>query len=372
MSAKERGGPHRLMRGGFARHCGEQDLCFMRRALELAKRGEGSVHPNPMVGAVLVKNNRVIGEGAHERFGGPHAEANALRKAGSGASGATLYVTLEPCAHFGKTPPCVDLILRHKIKKVVVAARDPNPLVSGKGLRKLRKAGVRVETGVLEAEAERMNRAYGHWIRKKTPYVIVKVAQSLDGRITARPGQPRWITGGEARKFSHGLRAASDAVLVGVNTVLKDDPRLNVRFGHRGRAPLKIVLDSGLRTPPDARIFSSQKKPILAVTRKAPLGRFARYKHKAEILSVPERGGRVDLKALLKLLGRRGVVQLMIEGGGEVIREAFARNVVNEVYLFIAPSVLGGRHEAGPVNLSRIRDFQVSAVGKDLLIHGVL
>lgn len=352
----------------------------MRRALELARRGSGCVHPNPMVGAVLVKNNRVVGEGAHERFGGPHAEVNALRKAGSSASGATLYVTLEPCAHFGKTPPCTDLILREKIKRVIVAARDPNPLVSGKGVKLLMKAGVQVETGVLQAEAEELNRAYDHWVKKKMPYVIVKVAQSLDGKIVARAGQPRWITGPAARKFSHGLRAASDAILVGINTVLKDDPRLNVRFGKRGKAPLKIVLDSGLRTPPGARLFSSKDPVLLAVTRRAARSRFSRYKN-AEILSVPEKRGRVDLGALLKVLGKRGIVQLMIEGGGEVIGEAIARKVVNEVYVFIAPRLIGGRQAAGSVggkgvnflkDMAKIKKLDVTPVGDDLLIHGVL
>jgi diaminohydroxyphosphoribosylaminopyrimidine deaminase/5-amino-6-(5-phosphoribosylamino)uracil reductase len=346
----------------------------MRRALELARRGEGKVHPNPMVGAVVVKRGRVIGEGAHERFGGPHAEVHALRQAGRAAAGATLYVTLEPCAHFGKTPPCTDLILSQKIKRVVVASRDPNPLVAGRGLAKLRKTGVRVVTGVLEREARDLNRAYFHWVRTKRPYVVVKVAQSLDGRIAARPGEPRWITGPAARKLGHGLRAASDAVLIGVRTALIDDPRLDARFGKKGAAPVKIVLDSRLRTPADAKLFSSKGAVLLATTRKAAVARRARYQGKAEVLMMPHKNGKVDLLVLLRLLGKRGIVQVLIEGGAEVIADAFARGAVNEAYIFIAPKVLGGRLARVDIlrRLSHLKKLDIVPIGRDVLAHGVL
>ena len=241
----------------------------MKRALNLARKGQGFVHPNPLVGAVLVKNNKIIGEGAHERFGGPHAEVNAIRRAAQSPAGATLYITLEPCAHTGKTPPCTDLILKSNIKRVVVGAKDPHPLVSGKGLRILRNKGVRVETGVLEKEAAAMNRDFNYWVRRKVPYVIAKVAQSLDGKIATKRGQSQWITGEEARRYGHGLRAASDAILVGVNTILRDDPRLSVRLGKgRGainRAPTKVILDSRLRTPLRARIFSKDSPPYIFI-----------------------------------------------------------------------------------------------------------
>jgi diaminohydroxyphosphoribosylaminopyrimidine deaminase/5-amino-6-(5-phosphoribosylamino)uracil reductase len=346
----------------------------MRRALELARRGEGKVHPNPMVGAVVVKRGRVIGEGAHARFGGPHAEVHALRQARRAAAGATLYVTLEPCAHFGKTPPCTDLILSQKIKRVVVASHDPHPLVAGRGLAKLRKAGVRVVTGVLEPEARSLNRAYFHWVRTKRPYVVVKIAQSLDGRIAAGPGGPRWITGPAARKLGHGLRAASDAVLIGVRTAIADDPRLDVRFGKKGAAPAKVVLDSRLRTPADAKLFSSKGGVLLATTRKAAAARRARYQAKAEVLTMPQKNGKVDLLALLRLLGKRGFVQVLVEGGAEVVADAFARGAVNEAYVFIAPKVLGGRGARVDVlrKLSHLKKLDIIPVGGDVLAHGVL
>src|SRR3989338_3205858 len=206
------------------------DVLFMEKAIQIAKRGIGKVSPNPIVGAVLVKNHKVIGEGAHLRFGGPDAEVNAILNAKKkDLTGATLYVSLEPCAHQGKTPPCTGLILKKNIRRVVIGARDPNPAVSGRGVRILKQRGVKVLTGVLEKEASELNKGYNRWIRTKKPYVIVKAAQSLDGKIATRTGQSRWISGGPARKFGHQLRAASGAVLVGVNTVLRDNPRLDVR-----------------------------------------------------------------------------------------------------------------------------------------------
>ena len=354
----------------------------MKRALFLAKRGMGKVSPNPLVGAVLVKKNKVIGEGAHLAFGGPHAEVHAIRNAKADPKGATLYVTLEPCAHQGKTPACTDLILEKKIKKVIIADRDSNPLVSGKGIRVLKRAGVRVMAGVLEAEALELNKAYHYWVRKKKPYVIVKVAQSVDGKIVTKPGQSRWISGLPARKISHALRASSQAVLVGVNTVIKDDPRLSVRHLKSVAQPAKVVLDSRLRTSPAAQLFSKRSKAsvILAVTKKAPESRRRRFINRAEIWVIKEKNGRVDLKEVLKRLGRRGVCQVLIEGGAEVIADAIARHLVNEVCLFIAPKIAGGRRTLGLIKdsgisflgeVSRLRHIKVQLVGRDLLIQGV-
>lgn len=355
----------------------------MKRALTLAMKGQGFVHPNPLVGAVLVKNNKIIGEGAHERFGGPHAEVNAIRRAAQSPAGATLYITLEPCAHTGKTPPCTDLILKSGIKRVVAGANDPNPLVSGKGLRILSKKGVKVTAGIMRKEAEALNKDFNHWIRAKTPYVVAKTAQSLDGKIATKSGQSQWITGPEARRYGQRLRAACDAILVGVNTILRDDPLLSVRQGKGAPQPLKIVLDSRLKTPPRARIFSKESpgNVILAVTRKAPRNKGRLFRGKAEILVVKEKGGKVDFTALLKSLGKRGVVSVLIEGGGEVIGEAFSSKVVNEVYFFIAPKIIGGRTaipSVGGAGVSSLKDaaaiwnLEVRPVGKDLLAHGVL
>ncbi len=359
------------------------DIFFMTKALRLAKHGSGKVHPNPLVGAVVVKNGKIVGEGAHERFGGPHAEVNAISKAKSSAHGAALYITLEPCAHYGKTPPCVDLILKNKIAKVVIGAKDPNPLVSGKGIRILKRAGIRVMTGVLEKKTTELNRDFNHWMRNKAPYVIVKIAQSLDGKIATHTGQSRWITQKAARVLSHELRAASDAILVGVNTVAKDNPLLNVRYGAGAARPVRIILDSHLRVSPRARIFSDRSggPVIVAVTKKANRRRWEAFRGKAEILPVKEKNGKVDLRALMKVLGKRGIVRLLIEGGGEVVGSAFAQKVVNEVYFFVAPMIIGGKRSIASVggpeiaslkNAVKIKNFKAFFAGKDLLIRGTL
>jgi diaminohydroxyphosphoribosylaminopyrimidine deaminase/5-amino-6-(5-phosphoribosylamino)uracil reductase len=357
-----------------------KDVRFMRQALALAWKGMGRVHPNPLVGAIVVKNGRVIGRGAHLVFGGPHAEARAIRQAGRAARGATLYITLEPCAHTGKTPPCAELILRTGITRVVTGAKDPNPLVAGKGLHLLRSRRVKVITGVLQKECAEINRDFDHWIRRKTPYVVVKIAQSLDGKIATRTGESKWITGPQARAFGHRLRAESDAVLVGVNT---DDPLLSARQGSlvKGPQPIKVILDSALQTPPSAKIFSnaSPGRVILAVTKKAPRKNFSKYKGKGEILVIHEKKGRVDLGSLLKELGSRGIVRVLIEGGAEVIADAMERKLANEFYCFTAPKIIGGRgakSSVGGLGIASIRkaiamrQMSVSRIGPDILMHG--
>ncbi len=359
-----------------------QDVLYLKRAIQIAKRGIGKVSPNPIVGAVLVKNRKIIGEGAHLRFGGPHAEVNTILNAKKkDLAGATLYVSLEPCAHQGKTPPCTALILKKNIRRVVIGARDPNPVVSGRGVRILRQRGVKVLTGVLEKEASELNKGYNRWIRTKKPYVIVKVAQSLDGKIATRTGQSRWISGEAARQFGHELRAASGAILIGVNTVLRDNPRLDVRHVAIAAQPVKVVLDSALRIRPTSRLFSprSTAPVILAVTQKAPKSKFRVFKGKAEIWVMREKNGRVDLKQVLERLGRRGICQVLIEGGGEVIGDAFSNRIVNEVYFLIAPLVIGGRQAVGSVGGSGIRKLsdayrfkkiEAQKIGDDILIHG--
>lgn len=314
----------------------------------------------------------MIAQGFHEKFGGAHAEVVAVRRAGVRARGATLYVTLEPCVHFGKTPPCADFLIKHGIHKVVVAATDPNPLVSGKGLRRLKKAGVKVVKGVLEKEAMELNRDFNHWITKKMPYVIAKAGQSLDGKIATRLGESRWITGLKARAFGHELRAWSDAILVGVNTVLRDNPRLGVRFSKRrgALAPLRIVLDSRLRTPLGARLFSrnSGGPVILAVTDKTSKSRHGKFRGKAEVLEVRAKKGRVDLAALLEILGKRGIVRMLVEGGGEVLASFFEEKLVNEAYFLIAPKIIGGVDSLK--DAVRIRPLETRFLGEDLLVHG--
>ncbi len=353
----------------------------MRRALELARSASARVHPNPYVGAVVVKNGRVLGEGRHEKFGAAHAEAAALRQAGKLARGATLYVTLEPCSHFGKTPPCADLIVSCGVSRVVVAAHDPNPLVSGKGVRKLRAAGLHVDEGVLADEAAAMNQDFNHWIVNKTPYAALKSAQSLDGRIATRSGDSKWITGGEARYFAHSLRSSADAVLVGVNTVLADDPRLDARLPGNQRHPIKVVVDSSLRTPVHAKLFGGTAPVILAVTKKAAASRIARFKGKAAVIVVKEKAGRVDLKALFYELGARGVVRVLVEGGGEIAAAALEQDLIHETYTFIAPKIIGGRGAVPAVGgkgvasvkeAIAVKDTEVMRLGEDLLLWGRL
>lgn len=359
-----------------------QDELYMKRALELAQAGRGRVHPNPLVGCVVVKRGRVVAEGSHERYGQSHAEVNAILSSREDLKGATLYVNLEPCCHFGKTPPCTDLILESRIRRVVVGMKDPNPLVAGKGLRTLRRAGVEVVSGVLEEEAKELNRDFSHWVVNHTPYVILKAAQSLDGKIATASGDSKWITEPKSRAFSHELRASSDAVLVGVNTILKDDPRLDTRLASVQRYPVKIVLDSFLRTPSSARIF--EKKPrnrvILVTTSRAPQKAWTRLEKKAEILLVPEKKkGFIDWKTLLADLGERGMVNLLIEGGGEVIGSAIREKIAQELYVFVAPKIIGGRESVSSVggegpkllkNAAHVRDLKVEKVGRDLLFRG--
>ena len=346
----------------------------MKRALAEARKGLGRVHPNPLVGAVLVKKDKVIGSGAHEMFGKAHAEVNAILSSKIDPAGATLYVTLEPCRHFGKTPPCTNFILKHGIKKVVIASRDLNPVVAGKGIQALKKAGVRVVTGVMEKEALELNKDYFHWIKRKMPYAVVKVAQSLDGKISTAGGQSRWITAKASRIFGHRLRAESDATLVGVETVLKDDPLLR-------RAPIKIILDSHLRTPTNAAVFR-RGWVIIAVTKKAPPAKRNKFRSQpAEIIVTKEKKGRVDLTDLFKKLAAKGIVRVLIEGGGEVIASALAEKLVREIYFFIAPKIIGGKKSVGSVGgkdtvvlnqALSLKHLEFHPIGCDWLAHGVL
>lgn len=353
----------------------------MRRALELSLKGRGRVHPNPLVGAVLAKNGRVLAEGFHARYGGPHAEIAALEKIRTAPAGSTLYVTLEPCAHAGKTPPCVDALLAKKIRRVVIGARDVNPLVSGKGIRALRRAGVRVTEGVLQDETSMLNRDFNHWIRRREPYVAAKAGQSLDGAIATAGGQSKWITSEASRRAAMELRAHADAVLVGVNTVLRDDPKLTVRLpGFRGN-PLKIVLDPRLRTPRRAKLFRGAARVLIVTAPNISAAKTAAYPRSAVFLEAPvDRSGRFIWKELLRRLGRLGLVQILIEGGGETIGSAFDAGIVNEVHFFLAPMVLGGRGAVRSVggkgaqklaSARRFRRIELERLGGDFHYTGI-
>ena len=349
------------------------DESFLRRALQLARRGLGRTSPNPMVGAVLVRAGKVLGEGWHRRAGGPHAEVAALHDAarrGEHGRGATLYVTLEPCCTHGRTPPCTEAILAAGIRRVVMAAADPNPLHAGRGLEILRKAGVAVEMGhgewgmgnrslakshspfairhsPLAAAAVRLNEVFNHWIVTRTPFVTVKAAMTLDGKIATAAGESKWITGEPARRLGMQLRFASDAVLVGINTVLADNPSLTARGpGGRVRKPLRrFVLDALARTPPDAAVVRDEFAGLttVVVSRAAPAARVQALRERANVLVAPARAGRINLRWLMQQFGGDGVTSLLVEGGGEVNAAFLEADLAQRVEFFYGPKVLGGR-----------------------------
>ena len=320
----------------------------MRLALRLARRAYGQTSPNPLVGAVLVKRGEILGRGWHHQAGQPHAEIEALRDAerrGKSAQGATLYVTLEPCCTHGRTPPCTDAILRHGIRRVVVAATDPNPQHAGHGFEILRAAGIGVTTGVLAAESARMNESFNHWIVHRTPFVTVKSALTLDGKIATAAGESKWITGELARQEVMRLRAGADAILVGVGTVLADDPALTVRTGKTVQSRRRIVLDTRARTPLGAKLVTDEFAALTTVVvgESAPRRRVQSLAKRVRVLTVPEQHGHIDLAPLLPLLGADGLTSLLVEGGGEVNASFLLGGHAHRVAFFYAPKILGGR-----------------------------
>ena len=361
-------------------------------ALGLAARGEGQTAPNPMVGAVLVRGGRVVGRGYHTRAGAPHAEAVALAQAGPRARGATLYVNLEPCCHFGRTPPCVDAILAAGVERVVASLEDPDPRVRGKGFRALRAAGTRVTVGPLAREARRLNESFLKRAVAGRPFVTLKAGMSLDGRIATRTGESKWITSVAARAAARQLRREHEAVLVGVNTVLRDNPRLTVRSRGNGSGPraatsggqpVRVVLDARLRTPPGARVLVDGAGPVIIVTLpRAPRARRLRLEEAgALVVEVAGRNGRVGLDGALRELGRRGISSVLVEGGSEVLGSILDGRIGDRLVLFVAGRVLGGRG-ALPVfggrgaarlkDAPRLRQVRVRPIGRDLRIDGRL
>ncbi|PCI34211.1 MAG: riboflavin biosynthesis protein RibD [Elusimicrobia bacterium] len=347
---------------------------MMRRAIALAKRGRGRTSPNPMVGCVLVKRGRIVGEGFHKKFGGSHAEPQALAQAGTAARGATAYVNLEPCCYFGKTPACTKVLIAAGITRVVFGVRDPNPKVAGKGKAALRRAGIDVEEGMLAKKCESLNRGFFSWIRKGRPYVILKVAASLDGRIQTSSGESKWITSPQARALSRKMRAEVDAILVGRGTVIADDPRLTASGS---RHPLRIVLDTNQNTPKTAKLLK-QPGTSLIVSSKAPNGRLPAT-DSVEHLRVPKRGTRLDLKKALAAIAARGVTTLLVEGGSDVHTSFLEAGLVDEVRLFLAPSLLGGKtarsffEGKGFDSLKsapRLTETSIRRIGPDFLLTG--
>lgn len=346
----------------------------------LALKGRGRTSPNPVVGAVIVRGRRVIAEGWHRRCGGEHAEIIALKKAGLRARGATLYVTLEPCFHYGRTPPCVDRIIHGGIRRVVVGAKDPNPRTHGKSIAKLRRQGIRLTVGLLQDEITAMNEAFNKYITKRIPFVAAKCAQTLDGKIATAVGHSKWITSPQSREYARRIRDEFDAICVGANTVLKDDPRLNGKG--KTKKLKKIILDSRLRISPKARLFSGTRPQdcILAVTKKAPVAKIKRFEQKGvTVIRCPQRGGRVDMRWLFKALAKREIVSILLEGGARVIGQALSDKLIDKFYIYVAPKILGDQNALSSVvginavqinKAVSLKKLTLRKIGKDVLITG--
>ena len=364
----------------------EKHATFMMRALALARQAEGWTSPNPAVGAVVVQAGQIVGEGYHRRAGAPHAEVEALQAAGEAARGATLYVTLEPCNHHGRTPPCTEVIISAGIGRVFYATADPNPHVAGRGHERLAAAGLTVQGGLCADKARHLNRFFFHYITTDRPYVVAKFAASLDGKTATRTGHSQWITGPAAREKGHTLRNIVDAILIGAGTAIADDPQLTTRLPQAEvRHPLRIVLDSRGRVPLDARLFRTDLpgQTVVATTAAMPPAHQAALKQReVETLTLPATPtSRVDLVALLEALGQRQITSLLVEGGGQTLGAFFEVGLVNEIWAFLAPLIIGGETAPGPVagcgpatlaEAFRLQQAIVETVGQDFLIRGTI
>jgi diaminohydroxyphosphoribosylaminopyrimidine deaminase/5-amino-6-(5-phosphoribosylamino)uracil reductase len=360
-----------------------RDLAHLETAYALAEKARGRTSPNPCVGAVVVRRGRVVGTGFHVRPGTPHAEIIALAEAGARSRGATLYLTLEPCVHWGRTPPCIDTVLAAGLRRVVVSARDPNPLVDGRGLRRLRRAGIDVSVGLLEERNGRLNEAYLKYITRRVPFVTLKAAVSLDGKIASRSGDSRWISSAASRAFAHRMRGEADAILVGIGTVLRDDPRLTVRHpGWRSKRVVRVVLDAKLRFPLRAKLLSTLSRGrlwILTGPHPPAARRRALERAGAEVVPVPCRGGRLDLRKVLAALGRREIAHLLVEGGSRVHGAFLDARLADKIVLFVAPKIIGGAGApslhggAGASSMKRalrLASLRAFPVGPDIIMEG--
>jgi len=358
----------------------DKDSKYMRMALEMAAKALDGTYPNPMVGAVILKKGRIIGKGYHPKAGADHAEIAAIKNSRGSLSGAEMYVTLEPCTHYGKTPPCVPSIIESGISRVVVATLDPNPITKGRGIKALRKAGISVEIGPCEAEAKRLNRKYIKYITTGLPYITAKLAQSLDGKTAARDGSSKWITSESARKYAKKMRSSYDAIVVGANTVVKDDPML--MGAEKNRPPFRVVLDSSLRLPEASRIVRSARATplILGTTELAPKNRLKRFNgiDGVEVITVKSRKGKVSLRPFFKRLAEKGIVNILVEGGGELIGSLMDEALVDEWLIYIAPRILGGENTSvkglGVPNIQSsldLLDVTCEKIGDDILIKGL-
>ena len=357
----------------------EADCRYMHCAIELAKKGTGWTSPNPLVGAVIVRDGRIIGEGYHERYGDLHAERNALKHCTESPEGAVMYVTLEPCCHHGKQPPCTEAVIEAGIRKVYIGSDDPNPLVAGKGLSLLRSRGIEVVTGVCKEECDALNAVFFHYIRTKTPYVVMKYAMTMDGKIAAKTGDSKWITDEKARARVHMDRHKYTGIMVGVGTVLKDDPMLNCRAANT-KSPVRIICDTHLNTPLTSQIVQTADvyQTIIATCCDKEEKQAAYIRKGCRILQTDEKNGHVDLNALMQQLGREGIDSILLEGGPTLNWSALESGIVHKVQAYIAPKLLGGAGAKSPIEGSGIskmseavmlKNTRVTQIGEDFLIE---
>lgn len=354
------------------------DEAYMRIAIELAEKGRGWVNPNPLVGAIIVKEGRIIGRGYHKKYGMPHAERDALADCTESAKGATLYVTLEPCCHYGKTPPCTEAIIKAGIRKVVIGTKDPNPMVSGKGMETLRESGILVKEGVLGKLCEEQNRIFFHYMRTGTPYVILKYAMTADGKIATVTGESQWITGELARNKVHVTRHEAMGIMVGSQTVKCDNPHLNCRIDN-GRDPVRIICDTTLRTAKDAYVVrTARKQRTIIVTGDMKEENWKEYQNcGCEVLAVPTQEEGIDLKHLMRQMGKMEIDSILLEGGATLNWSALVAGIVNEVQIYIAPKIIGGEMAKTPVAGMGVKELadafeiewkEMQKVGEDVLL----
>ncbi len=350
------------------------DIKYMQLALSLARERKGATHPNPTVGCVIVKDGEVVGKGFHEAAGKPHAEVIALREAGESAKGATVYVTLEPCSHHGRTPPCSEALIEAGVSRVVIATIDPNPLVSGKGIEKLRRAGIEVQVGVCEEEASRLNEDFFTYIKEGRPYITLKMAQSIDGRFATITGNSKWITSQGSRRYAHKLRSEATAILVGVGTILEDNPRLTVRHVNTQRQPVKVVLDPHLDTPVDAEVFKEGRVILITSLREV-----SKYdgKENVEVITLGLINGNFDLGEVLKELHKREIMHLMVEGGAYTITGFLRAGLYDRVCVFQAPKFIGEGKGIGDLGIRKVSESitlrlrELKRLGDDIYLEYV-
>lgn len=355
------------------------DEKYMQLAIELAKKGEGWTNPNPMVGAVIVKSGNIIGQGYHEKYGQLHAERNAIASCSESPKGATIYVTLEPCCHYGKTPPCTEAIIKNKIARVVVGATDPNILVAGKGIEILKQSGIQVTVGVLEKECNELNNIFFHYISEKKPFVAMKYAMTMDGKIASYTGKSKWITSEIAREHVHKIRHKYMAIMVGIGTVIKDNPRLDCRLPNT-KNPKRIICDTNLRIPMDCQIVSTAKDietyVATAVTDNEKIKKLTEAG--CIVLQIPKNGEHIDLNVLMQTLGNKGIDSILLEGGGTLNYEALRKGIVDYIYTYIAPKIFGGRNAItsvegmgveSPEDAFMLKNRKITILGEDILIE---